>query len=287
MDELDLLREFGASTPLPTETDLAPTRAKLITAMRGRRPVRLPSWAWGGVAVAAAGAVAVAVVAWPAAAPVNQVAPAQADAVQILRGAATAALNMPGDAPRPDQFIYTKTQEGGQVAERWASADDTHDSLTIGTDGVKEVLPGCRNGRRPVINGNRVKPGETEPCRPYPAYLADLPTTADDMYQYLTDHKSGVRGDMHAMFKDVFHLAKQSMTPRARAALYNAASRIPGVRAVPNAKDAAGRPGVGIGDPQYGEPVIVFDATTYAYLGDTGYEAVLAVGIVDQVGQRP
>ncbi|GAB3869336.1 hypothetical protein GCM10029964_001390 [Kibdelosporangium lantanae] len=57
--------------------------------------------------------------------------------------------------------------------------------------------------------------------------------------------------------------------------------------AVPHATDAGGRPGVGIGGPEKGDPVMVFDATTYAYLGDTGYEAVLTVEIVDGVEQRP
>ena len=287
MDELELLREYGASTPLPTEADLAPTRAKLVTAMRGRRSFRLPSWGWGGVAVAAAAAVTI--VAWPAVAPVSQVPPAQADPVQILHRAAAAALKLPDGAPRPDQFIYTKLGQGGdgKVRESWMSADDTHDGLIINTDGTKEVQPGCVAGKRRVLYGNRVKPGQTEPCEPRPAYLKDLPTTVDGMAKYLLENKSGVKGDMHAMFKDVYSMVSQYMSPQARAALYEAAGKIPGVKAVPNATDAAGRPGVGIGGPQDADPVIVFDATTYAYLGDTSYEAVLAFEIVDKVEQRP
>ncbi|GAB3869339.1 hypothetical protein GCM10029964_001400 [Kibdelosporangium lantanae] len=213
MDELELLREYGASTPLPSEADLAPARARLLTAMHGRRRLHVPSWGWGGMAVAAAG-VAVAIVAWPAVAPVNQVPPAQADPVQILHAAAAAALKVPDTPPRPDQFIYTRSRQGGKVSESWASVDDTHDGLSIDIAGNKEVQPGCKAGRRLVINGNRVEPGETEPCEPRPAYLANLPTTVDAMTRYLTDNKSGVPGDMHAMFKDVFDMVRHYMSPR-------------------------------------------------------------------------
>lgn len=286
MDELELLREYGESTPLPSAADLAPTRAKLVTAMRRRRRIHLPAWGWGGVAVAAG--VAVAVVAWPAVAPVNQVAPAQADPVQILHNAAAAALKVPDTSPRPDQFIYTKVQHGARmVGESWLSVDGTHDGLTVDPDGTRTILAGCRNGRARVIKGDKIVPNKTDPCTPFPGYLANLPTTADAMTKYLTENKSGVPGDMHAMFKDVDGMIQRWMSPRARAALYEAASRIPGVRAVRDVKDAAGRPGIGIKGPQDRDPVIVFDTTTYVYLGDTESDAVLATAVVDKVEQRP
>jgi hypothetical protein len=61
---------------------------------------------------------------------------------------------------------------------------------------------------------------------------------------------------------------------------------------VPNTHDGAGRPGIGItwpnppGSKSSAKPmVLVFDATTYEYLGSP--DAVTHLSIVDESGQRP
>jgi hypothetical protein len=83
-----------------------------------------------------------------------------------------------------------------------------------------------------------------------------------------------------------------------RAALFRAAATLKGVTVYPDVTDAAGRVGVGVGIdvPHLGRTVIVFDKTSYRYLGEiitqAGNEvvfnrALLRTAVVDQVGQAP
>nr|AXL06644.1 hypothetical protein BU204_18810 [uncultured bacterium] len=68
--------------------------------------------------------------------------PPQADAEAILHQAADAARALPSTAPRPDQFIYTKTRySDGGVREAWLSADGLHDGL-VRQYGRELPLPG-------------------------------------------------------------------------------------------------------------------------------------------------
>jgi hypothetical protein len=100
-------------------------------------------------------------------------------------------------------------------------------------------------------------------------------------------------GDVNALGKDLFGLASESyLRPQSRAALFEAAAKIPGLAAVDDVNDAAGRPGIGIswstankGKP--GNMILVFDPKTYAYLGTSDGDAVLETAIVDKVGRRP
>ncbi|MFJ6198786.1 hypothetical protein [Micromonospora sp. NPDC092111] len=83
-------------------------------------------------------------------------------------------------------------------------------------------------------------------------------------------------------------LAESYLRPQSRAALYEAAVAVPGLRTVENATDGANRPGIGIAWPSTtgeGEIVLVFDAETYAFLGVSGSSAVLALTVVDEVGR--
>jgi hypothetical protein len=212
---------------------------------------------------------------------------ANADAARILHNAAAAALTLPDVQPRPDQFVYREDSNG---AEQWMSVDGTRDGLGRPAGGGEEsVFPGCRDGRRTVMKGPEAI--GTEPCEPDPAYRPDLPTDAGAMLDYLNRNHSGEVGDANAMGKDIMGLLDKYLRPAARAALFEAAARIPGLRVVPNDTDAAGRPGVGVAWSFEGRSGrIVFDAETYALLGvwaGRGGSAVLRVAIVDEVGQRP
>jgi hypothetical protein len=301
MDDVQLMRELGQDSPLPSADELAPARNWLVAAMaaehtagthqgrrvRRRRPLRrlmLAGWATAGVAAAIAGVLILA--------PDKiggQVPPANADAALVLHKAAAAALTLPDIEPRPDQFVYHKYTDG---SEDWLSADGTLDSLTQGPGGAdKHILYGCRNGQRTLVKGDRVI--GTEPCRPDPAYRPDLPTNADDMLAYLNRNHSGRAGDANAIGKDVMELIGwHYLRPQARAALFEAAARIPGLHVVRPATDGAGRAGVGIAWSSEGKGgLIVFDANSYAYLGagtdPRSMSALLQVAIVNQVGQRP
>ncbi|WP_037305202.1 CU044_5270 family protein [Amycolatopsis orientalis] len=302
MDELQLITERTASVPLAESGALASARERLmteiavaeaenVTPLRKRR-----RWVWTGVGAAGLAAAITAVVAL---APVEQVGleppAAAADPVTVLRNAAAAALKTPGTPPKPDQFVYTRTKQPDGEREAWLSADGTRDGLIKMADGGSFPIAGCRNGRAQVYKGDEPLKGVTESCTPTPAYRTDLPTDADAMFAYLDSRHRGVRGGTNAMGKDILSLSNEAYLPPAvQAALFAAAAKAPGLRAIDRTQDAAGRPGVGItwplgphDDPKVAKPVvIVFAADTFQYLG-TNSTAVTASGVVDAAGQRP
>ncbi|XVS62682.1 CU044_5270 family protein [Actinosynnema sp. CA-299493] len=316
MDELRLLREMGDETPLPDEAALAPARAALLAGIAERGPVRRRRSRHalvGASAIGLAAAVAATVALLPAGqpapggqalTPATTTAPAAAastavevepvtDPVRLLAFAARAARADPVAPPRPDQFVYTRGETGGEPArEIWRSVDGTHDGALTRNDGSTLRLPGCVDGQRDVFKDPAVVLG-TEPCEPRPAYRSDLPTEVDGMLAYLDANAGGEPGSVNARGKDVLSLINESLLPPlTRAALYEAAARVPGLSVVQDARDAAGRPGVGItwpvppGSPRAEPVVIVFDARTYELLG-TNFHAITAQAVVDQVGQRP
>ncbi|OXM54450.1 CU044_5270 family protein [Amycolatopsis alba] len=309
MDELQLIAERTGSVPLAESGALGAARARLMAEIAAAEaenvvplgenvvPLKKPRrWVWIG---AGAVGLAAAITAVVALAPVEQVGleppAAAADPVAVLRNAAAAALKTPDTPPKPGQFVYTKTKQPDGERESWVSADGTHDGMIKMTDGSAFPLPGCRNGQAQVYKGEEPLKGVTEPCTPSPGYRKDLPTDADAMFAYLNAHHSGGKGDFNALGKDILALANETYLPPAvRAALYGAAAKVPGLRAVDHVKDGAGRPGVGItwplrpeDDPKMAKPVvIVFAADTFLYLG-TNSTAVTASGVVDAVGRRP
>ena len=81
--------------------------------------------------------------------------------------------------------------------------------------------------------------------------------------------------------------------------MFRAAATLKGVTVYPDVTDAAGRvgDGVGIDDARLGRTVIIFDKTSYRYLGEIIIQvgnnevafnrALLRTAVVDQVGQAP
>ncbi|WP_370949182.1 CU044_5270 family protein [Amycolatopsis sp. cg5] len=295
MDELQLLKEAGDKTPLVTLAELAPARARLDAVM-GAAPAVAPRsqrkrLLWGGAGVVGLAAAITAVI---AVAPVDEVAPqAVADPVRVLTEAAASALLAPDVEPRPDQLIYTKTQNPGSVRETWLSVDGEHDGLVKQSQG-DFPLPGCINGKAQVVKGDEPLPGQFEKCKPSPSYLRDLPTDPDEMLAYLLKNHSGADGDVNALGKDVASLANERyLRPAARAALFRAAAKVPGLSVVENAKDGIGRLGIGItwptpaGSTKDAKPtILVFDPKTGVYLGSRG-TAVVTRAIVDKIGDHP
>lgn len=295
MDDIQLIRELAPDSPLPQPGELAPARHRLAAAMnedraRGRHPAHRfrPRRRYVLAAVATAG-VAATVSAVLVLAPDRiggQTPSANAAAAQVLHSAAAAALTVPDIQPRADQFVYQKEANGG---ETWKSVDGTRDGL-LGGPGGGTVLSGCRDGRRASMKGNQVT--GTESCTPDPAYLADLPTDADAMLAYLDRNAGGRPGDTNAMGKSIlFVLDGHYLRPRSRAALFDAAARIPGLRVITGVTDPGGRPAVEITWSFEGKSGgIFFDPKSFAYLGfwaGPGSTAVVQVAIVNKVGQRP
>ncbi|ONI89170.1 hypothetical protein ALI22I_16835 [Saccharothrix sp. ALI-22-I] len=314
MDDLQLVRELGDETPLPDQAALAPARAVFLAGIAERGPVRLRKrrsryTLVGASVVGLAAAVAATITLLPSGRPPSggqavatstssqASSPAEVtpvlDAVRLLGYAAETARTDPSAPPRPDQFVYTRSKLGdGAEREIWLSVDGTRDGL-LRDPGGDIPLPGCENGQRDVFK----VPGQvlgTELCEPRPAYRSDLPTDVDGMLAYLDANASGAPGSVNARGKDVLALVQEAYLPQqTRAALYEAAARVPGLSVVQDAKDGAGRPGIGItwptpagSSPDAKPVVIVFDATTFELLG-TNFDATVEQAVVDQAGQRP
>ncbi|GIG85881.1 CU044_5270 family protein [Plantactinospora endophytica] len=301
MDDLRLLQQVGQEIPLATPDQLAPARDRLLAVLTATPPApttirrdarRGWRFVFGGVAAAGVAAAIVSVLVLAPDQVGGDVPAARAEASQVLRNAAAAALRLPDTTPRPDQFIYTRSQQGRELRESWLSVDGTRNGLVRtasgGGGGKEAVIPGCRNGRAAVVKGNNVLPGRTEPCTPAPGYRADMPTDAAAMGAYLTEHRNGKVDSVNSAGKDVYYFASGYLRPQSRAALYEAAAAVPGLRAVENVTDGAGRSGIGIAWPstgRSGEVVLVFDPKSYAFLGVSESSAVLALAVVDRVGQ--
>ncbi|WP_439378288.1 CU044_5270 family protein [Amycolatopsis lexingtonensis] len=288
MDEMQLLRDFAGPAELPAPGDLARKRAELIAASARPRP-RHRRALWSGVTAAglAAAAAAAVVVLTPVDPP-----PATAlDPVKVLYQAAAAARARPDVEPRPDQFVYTRTLlADGRENEFWVSADGTHDGLQI-LFGHETEVAGCRDGKRVQKEGRGRT--ATSRCEPRPAAHPDLPTDADAMLAYLHRSTYGEGDTLHDLGSEVVDLAGGYLRPAARAALYEAVAKVPGLVVRADARDATGRPVLGIiwnGTTEHGignQDEFLFDPVTFAYRGSGTTGAVLSHGIVDAVRQRP
>jgi hypothetical protein len=309
MDELALLKDMADRTPLPSETELAPARARLTAALtqappappagalrpRGRRRLVV-----SGITVVGLAAAITAVVSFGGLDPVG-IAPPDADAVAFLQQAADATRKLPTTPPRPDQFVYTKSQTSDGLRETWFSADGTHDGL-IRQEEERESgqvvldsipMPGCRQGQRKVLKGDE-DTGLTEPCTPEPAYRSDLPTDAAGMRKYLSQAGEADPDD-HTNPKDLdvlihFAFTESYVPPQTLAALFEVMADFPGLTIDEDASDLAGHPGIGLSWPQPADQntvTLVFDPATHAFLGIEDQSAVLDHAVVNAVGQRP
>lgn len=291
MDDLQLVRELD-ETPLKSADQLAAARAQFVAGMKPPRRGR------AGIIAVATLAVAATVTAMAMVLPfdspdstqhnealTNTEAPVDA-AVQLLNHAAAAARSKPDEVPRPDQFYYVRRGE----YEAWFSVDGTRDGrIVTAQNDTPSTVPGCVDGRSKVFDKFDRPTGATEECALKRAYRDDLPATADDMLKFLQGNDKG--RPVNSYGKDVMGMVGSSYLPRPqRAALFEAATRVPGLTVVENV--SSGRPGIGIswpvpsGSAPWAEPVVmVFDKDTYEYLG-TKNEPDDATGFVNQVGDR-
>ncbi|MEV6925224.1 CU044_5270 family protein [Dactylosporangium sp. NPDC051485] len=238
---------------------------------------------------------------------------ASAEATELLRHAAAVAGQEPELAARPDQFVFVETKSwspttSGPVAglvRSWLSVDGTRDNLIwteqANPDGRHEMTnPGCRNGRAAQWGaGGTLDPTRTRPCTPDPGYRNQLPTSPKAMVAHL--HRMAGSDDPGQVFSQIIALLSSGyMPPKSRAALFTAASALPGVTVAQDSVDAAGRRGVAVTRTQDGmRQELLFDPGSYRFLGtqlnsEDGVSmlmlrptALLRTAIVDQAGQLP
>ncbi|WP_426512427.1 CU044_5270 family protein [Dactylosporangium sp. McL0621] len=223
----------------------------------------------------------------------------QAGAADVLNRAAAAAGREPELAARPDQFVFS---------EWWGVVPDNQQVRYLRTWTSVD-------GRRPGELRYRVK-GSTEwhaeptPASGRPAYHDDLPTDPDAMLHFLYTHdipicdgnNSCVPRGLEPAENMAFHVAgdllRGYVTPKARAALFQAAAKIPGTEVERDVLDAAGRSTIGVrlpdGDERGDWTELLFDPKTYRYLGfrmstggKIGVTAIERVSITDRPGQLP
>lgn len=231
----------------------------------------------------------------------------------VLDTAALAARSESAAAPRPGQFIYTKSISAvyqprrhgyravrvRQSIETWMSAGGILPGLILftgpSTKTARSITSACVHGFvYPALIGKhrRCKAG------PWAGYRPWLPTTTAGMRAYL---EKGPRDGSNAqsMIETGFYLLTGvDLTPAQQAAVYHALARVPGLTVVPKMTDILGRTGVGIRSrPGPGMSwTAIFDRTTFKLLGadieptGPGYDRnAMAVQptVVNKVGQRP
>ncbi|MFF7979091.1 CU044_5270 family protein [Streptomyces sp. NPDC007901] len=326
IDELRELRDFDTGAPPLDDETRRRARARLLTAVNGpavpvrpRRPV---------LRIALSGALAAAVAAGVLVAvrdddgtrthrTANPPAMRNMSAQMVLKGAAAYAREHErAVSPRDDQFIYTKEiiketdQKTGvtksHVDENWRSVDGSKRSWTmeIGHGWWSPPLKADETVWPPQDWGT-LRKLPTDPKKLILA-LANQYTNRTKSLDDLTDMDwSSIHFDLAGLLKLV-PVMPQGLRPAA----YEALGMVPGVKLVPNQKDAKGRTGVAI---TYDDPTLpkgsvgfggyfIFDPATYGFLGfrdvrTSGDGAAMKTytqlsyldswAIVDRVKERP
>ncbi|MEO3785377.1 CU044_5270 family protein [Actinocorallia sp. B10E7] len=206
-------------------------------------------------------------------------------ATEVLERASRAASDEPELAPKPDHYLYFESKiheakgRGTFYRKTWFAVDAKRAGLLRTTDKSfsDQPQPGHPGwGEIWLCNGFPQKvdvnnPPDDDPgCRSDSKYRSDLPTTPDAMYRWLYDNSQGDNPPDVQAFDTVGSAIRESyVPPKARAALFAAASRIPGVTVTRDVTDLAGRKGVAVGQSWHGtRQELIFDAVTYRFLGE-------------------
>ena len=337
MTDLDTVTAIRPNVDLPTSAELAAARQQLSdaiskeidatqagwgvghlssTAAPGRRRRRAMRLALAGGLAAAAGLVAIFLVssASPTRLPQGKRPMIQLAAVQFLDKAAAAALQQPSSPPLPKQFVYSETEDpDGTLTEMWLSVDGSSSGLSRWTAGTGTPDAGTTGGNDlgPPCS---IAQGEATGCRPFVGYYPDLPTDPNAVLAYLNevglvDTANNPSDDAlpgwedNVVGKTVSDLMTSSyLLPAQQAALFKLMAQTPGFQIVSPMTDAIGRSGIGIEWTfEGGFSAVIFDPTTYAYLGTrtwpTGQaadpsapydgDALVKLAVVASAGEQP
>ncbi|GAA2428106.1 CU044_5270 family protein [Streptomyces macrosporus] len=215
------------------------------------------------------------------------------EAVRLLDRVATAASARKPAEVRDDQYVYVRTQGTREVGdegtdrirrEDWHAVDGERDGLAR-----LDVLSGPSKDGPASEEGHDIRL-EADPNRTVYRELEKLPTDPDTLLEKLYADTAGQGPSRDEAVLETIEamLPTATLLPEVNAALYRAAAEIPGATVDHDARDAAGRRGVGLvfEDARGGEVVWVFDRTELTYLGSEE-TAVLGVGVVDEPGRTP
>ncbi|BCB81520.1 hypothetical protein GCM10022251_17170 [Phytohabitans flavus] len=323
MNDLDYVRDLRGDLPPADDATLDRIRTALVR--EAHQPAVRPRRVWRfaavpGLAAAVAG-VLLAAGPWTGTGDEPPMA-RELSASEVLASAALAAQQAP--VVRPDQFVFIESiqtdasesfpcdgandgwrcepERGEPVAitrRIWLSADGQQTGrLHVQPRGSRSGwwetrLEACPRGVWLVT-----RPGTPIACERTPDSGADrsgAPADAAGMEQYLRERAAKANGgDVFAAASDL--LRDSYLRPESQVALYQVVGRQAGVTAQDGVVDAAGRRGVSVGVSRNGVRMeLVFDGTTYKYLGErvvrgktvVRESAQLRVAIVDRPGQLP
>lgn len=241
-------------------------------------------------------------------------APVSHGAGGLLHHLSTVALASDAPVVRDNQFLYTRSKvQGADLTSGKAVLDPLHEEQVWSAQDprpLKKLGLVRTDGEDLPINAELGDDDGTPAGLGRPTYnwLATLPTDPDGLLAYLYAHvlKDPDQETDQIVFEQIGSWLGGLVPPKTAAALYRAAAKIPGVREVPDAKDAIGRSGLGIAreDARYGNRTVwVFDKDDYSFLGsrdyltrDTPYgksgtllssSAEIEHAVVDKAGETP
>jgi hypothetical protein len=306
IDTINAVRALRPDVALPRSGELAAARTALLAETRqdGRRlapgRARRPYvWTAAGVVVLALVIAAVLLLLPPDRLGVAT-SSAAADPVVLLQQAAAITQAEPDVVPSAGQFYYIRYGD----YQGWFSMDGTHDgAVRRQANATLTTVAGCRDGVQANVGKNGQPVSSTQPCSPDPAYFADAPTTSTAWLSYL-DATYGA--NPNAVGKAILTLLEfHYLRPAARAALFDAAAHVSGLRLVGAGSKGLAPHTVGITWTSSADPtkdandglvaVLVFDDARHTFLGydligagrTVASDRATQVGIVDQVGRRP
>ncbi|GLX96528.1 CU044_5270 family protein [Herbidospora sp. NBRC 101105] len=272
MNEMTEIRRLWDDVPEGTPADLAPSRARLLTEIDGRRrPRRLLL----RVALVTAGAVAAVQIGVG----LTDTGPPE-NAADLLERAALAAAEQPDLTPGPGQYVHTEmrtlrmtTQLGpGSQArqlsipyreERWEPADAGRPWLLR----ERSLDPMWDQGVNDTVHTTSCDSAGTLTL----ARLAHWPTDPAAL-RPLVEREAAKATAIPArerLWHTTARLIRESaFRPPLTAALYRLAADLPGITLTERAADALGRPGVAVSFRYDGlRSELVFDRDTYRFLG--------------------
>ncbi|MCX4647790.1 CU044_5270 family protein [Streptomyces sp. NBC_01446] len=312
MQQIDLHHEsVAAATPPHGRASAAPTPL--------RRRLLRPAVAVPVAALALTGALAATLTFTGddhGATPVAQAPASDGGATVLLNQIADASLRTDTAPVKDGQYVYVRStvrsNEGtfaGPVElgaphrrEVWM-AQTSKPVKTLGT--MKETGRGVPMSGQllPYKSTDALAPGLESPTY---AWLASLPTDPDQLLDelYAGTRTGGRESEDQAVFEKIGSLLDETvMPPKNAAALYKAVARIPGIKRIPDAVDAAGRHGVGVArqdDRSASRSEWIFDSESLTYLGSRSYldkdgkgmklagtNAILRRTVVDKSGTMP
>lgn len=293
MDEMQMLRDHHDAQPSPSPDAVVTARARLAAHTRPRRLPRLGRLSLGAVAAGlalAVGLVAVQVINGDGKEGVLNAEPASA--TEVLDRAATAARHQHDPHPRAGQFVFAESLDDyydsginpdSHTKPGWTK---NHRRVWLPVDGKQN---GLLKEQTTLSHGKPVKQAWSTTPLEQPgggplndpnnyAALNQLPRDPDKLLtelhrMYPATHSTDPARDRTADEK-VFDgiqgmVAEHYLPPSLRAALFQAAEKIPGITLVKDSADAAGRHGIAVA-LTFKEGIreeIIFDRRTYAPLG--------------------